>query len=92
MPRIILNHDVDGWREKHWDDGTEQFFKLRLKYELGKKRFYAVERVRGHRPWCVVDRGEDDQTLLPPVVSGPFEDLEGAKAAYIFICSLSNKN
>ena len=80
----------DGWVYNTYDDGTHQWFRTPLQ----EPRLFVerVEReVTRRKRWAIVDRTNRTScrgdALYPPKISGPFPNLESAKAAYLVITS-----
>lgn len=77
-----------GWTRTKWSDNTEQVIH-------GNERRYSIERVIDdpvRDKYHIVDRGESDDdthawTVCAPIVSGPFEALDAAKAALLVFLS-----
>lgn len=73
--------------------GEEYLFHRRVGYKgtdlfIERQWNAADEIVRG---WCVIDRecGDDyGPDNPPPAVAGPFDTLDGAKAAFLIIASV----
>ena len=101
MPTRVLDRMHGGWKEVHWSDGTEQWCHhpprpahLYIERVVGRtsrrKRWYVVNRydslASGLGP---LDGSEKFVTSkYPPVVSGPFDDLQGAKAALLILLTI----
>ena len=77
----------DGWWHVNHRDGTEQV----AGKSTNKTRNIFIERVNKvmsrRKHWCVVDRrGPKGNSLMyPPKLSGPYKDLDAAKAEYLMI-------
>lgn len=71
---------VGEWVTCDHDDGLVQWRKV----EPWPARYFVE--ARNKEPWFVVDRHPPEvwrNSLYPPVISGPYEDLDAAKAAYV---------
>lgn len=84
---VEVRIEDDDWVYNRYDDGTHQWFTTPLQ----EPRLFIerVEREGSRRKrWAIVDRtsGMRD-ALYPPKISGPFPNLESAKAAYLVITS-----
>lgn len=69
-----------------WPDGVEQYSHTFTSISSATyvERVTAPSKPRG---WCVVNRHASDEetTVYPPVLSGPYESAEEAQAAYLFL-------
>lgn len=87
-PIRITNKVIGDWEHTLWSDSNEQWQNYRT------NRRFGVERVIGHptrSQWHVVDRGVGPNSYewdtCAPIISGPYDDVEAAKAALLVINS-----
>lgn len=88
MSSVVATHfEDDNWVYNMYVDGTHQWFTTPLQ----EPRLFVerVERKGSRRKrWGIVDRTScRGDALYPPKISGPFPNLESAKAAYLVITS-----
>lgn len=68
-----------------WSDGTQQWFSLNID---GANPVYLERMIRPAEPtrgWCLVTRNRAMSTAMyPPVIAGPYPDVDSALLAYRF--------
>lgn len=91
MIQHIATTETNRWRFRSWDDGNEQWSYFGS-FNGKSYGVYIVERVTAPNPrtrgWHIVRRRDASDSCFPPIVGGPYESVEEAKAAFMMLARM----